>query len=115
MDQCSRCGKQYVYSKELRKKGYSKTICNTCRVTVARTKSKQKAVDYKGGKCEVCGYDKCLSALSFHHRDPATKEFTIGAKGSSIAWPRLQKELDKCALLCHNCHSEVHAGLTTLE
>ena len=70
---------------------------------------KQKAVDYKGGKCMLCGYDRCLDALSFHHA--GDKEFGIGSKGYTRAWAKVQAELNECILVCSNCHAEIHAGL----
>ncbi len=73
---------------------------------------KIKAVSYKGGCCIICGYDKCVSALSFHHIDPKTKDF--GISGKTISWERVQAELSKCVLLCHNCHAEVHSGIVAL-
>jgi hypothetical protein len=67
---------------------------------------KKKAVEYKGGKCQECGYKKCIAALEFHHRDPNEKDFEIsnGARN----WDKIKAELDKCDLLCSNCHKEVH-------
>ena len=111
MNQCKICSRKFEYSKELRKKGYTQTKCNSCSVNECRTRQKTKAIEYKGGKCQMCGYDRCPQALCFHHIDPSTKSFTIGKKGSSIAWGKLQEELDKCVLLCQNCHHETHAGM----
>jgi hypothetical protein len=68
---------------------------------------KMKAIEYKGGKCQICGYNKCHGALEFHHRDPSEKDFTI-AKICARKWEFLKQELDKCDLLCSNCHREVH-------
>lgn len=76
-----------------------------------RRELKQKAVDYKGGACELCGYNRCLAALTFHHRDPTEKDFGISAIPNTIHWSIVKRELDKCHLLCANCHSEVHQGL----
>lgn len=72
-------------------------------------KNKQKCVDYKGGKCEKCGYCKSLNALDFHHTDPDEKDFQIG--GSRRSWETVRSELDKCLLLCANCHREEHEKL----
>ena len=71
------------------------------------------AIEYKGGKCENCGYDNCRKAFEFHHIDPTTKEFTISA-GHTRSWDRMKKEIDKCVLLCANCHREVHAGILNI-
>lgn len=67
------------------------------------------AVTYKGGKCERCGYDRCIDALEFHHIDPVQKDFTISAKGYTRSWNKVKAELDKCIMLCANCHRELHA------
>ena len=77
----------------------------------SRQEIKKKAVGYKGGCCEICKYDKCLAALTFHHRDPSQKDFGISDIMNLVTFKKLRKELDKCHLLCLNCHSEVHQGL----
>ena len=83
-------------------------------VAKRRRKIKEFAVSYKGGRCEVCGYDKCVWALDLHHKDPKTKSFGIGAKGYTRSWDAVKKEADKCALVCSNCHREIEAGITQL-
>jgi hypothetical protein len=86
------------------------SICSEC----CKKDSKQKrmefkkwCVDYKGGKCVMCGYDKCLNVLEFHHRNPTQKDYII-----SSAWKKnrnvVKLELDKCDLVCANCHGEIH-------
>ena len=72
-----------------------------------RNKLKEMLVDYKGGKCEICGYDKCLGALDFHHLNPSEKDFTIG-QYNKLSFNELKKEVDKCILVCANCHREIH-------
>ncbi len=73
-----------------------------------------KSIEYKGGVCVICGYKKSSRALNFHHIDPSKKSFGISARGVTRAWIKVQKELDKCVLLCANCHAEVHDGVTQL-
>lgn len=68
---------------------------------------KKMGVEYKGGKCIKCGYNKSVWALEYHHRNPKEKDFAIGSK-PSIGWEKLKKELDKCDLVCANCHREIH-------
>ena len=82
---------------------------NKASVIKRRRQNKLLLVEYKGGKCERCGYNKCISALEFHHLDPSTKEF--GLTGNTNGIERQKKEADKCILLCANCHRELHAGL----
>lgn len=71
-----------------------------------RKRVKLKLVEYKGGECEKCGYNKCVRALEFHHLDPSEKDFTIS--GKSWSFERLKDEVDKCILVCSNCHNEIH-------
>jgi hypothetical protein len=73
-----------------------------------RKRTKEKCIEYKGGSCSICGYSKCADAMEFHHVDSSEKEFGIGGKGVSRSWDRIKVELDKCVLLCANCHREVH-------
>lgn len=68
---------------------------------------KQRAVAYAGGCCRSCGYARCIRALNFHHRDPATKSFTV-SQNWEVPWEKLTAEIDKCDLLCFNCHMELH-------
>ncbi len=90
----------------------SRTICKKChnqqRIQQQRGK-KEKFVLLKGGKCEKCGYSKCLSALEFHHVNPKEKDprFIHWKNFSDI---KIQKELDGCILVCSNCHREIHYG-----
>lgn len=72
-----------------------------------RTEKKQKAVDYLGGHCWDCGESYPLCVYDFHHIDPKTKDISP-AKALSQTWDRLILELDKCALLCANCHRQRH-------
>jgi len=77
------------------------------RVTRKRQENKRKYVEYKGGSCEICGYNKCIAGLTFHHRIESEKEFQI-SDGKTRPWDKVKKELDKCMLLCSNCHNELH-------
>ena len=80
-------------------------------VYARRKKVRAMAVEYKGGKCENCGYNRCLDAIEFHHKDPTQKDFSISSKGHTRSWIRVKEELDKCMILCANCHRELHAKL----
>ena len=79
-----------------------------------REKIRLMAVSYKGGCCQICGYDRCVEALEFHHLDPEQKEFGISSKGYARSWERVKREADKCIMLCANCHREFHAGILQL-
>lgn len=89
-------------------------IDNSNAVIRYRQKVKLRAINYLGSNCWACGYSKCKSALVFHHIDPASKSFSIG-NGRTLKWETVEVELKKCALLCQNCHSEVHEGLIDLD
>jgi len=81
-------------------------------MSVSRALQKKRAIEYKGGKCEVCGYSRCHRALKFHHLNPAEKEFSISS--SFRYWDAIKAELDKCILVCGNCHDEIHAGVISV-
>ena len=83
-------------------------------VTKRRRKLKLLLLEYKGGKCIVCGYNKTPWAMDLHHVDETKKEFSMSVRGLTRSWERLKKEADKCVLLCANCHREVHAGIAQL-
>ena len=102
---CEMCGRQYEYHRSSRH-GHSKTKCNSCLVNLRRFSIKKKCLEYKGNKCERCGYDKCKRALCFHHLD-GQKEFGISG-AHCRKWADIVLELNKCILLCSNCHMEEH-------
>ena len=95
------------------KHGKKKKISNTEAVESWRKRKKKALVEYKGGKCQCCGYSKCIEALEFHHLDPNIKSFTISGKSKSFN--SLKSEVDKCILVCSNCHKEIHAGLINID
>jgi hypothetical protein len=74
---------------------------------------KERLVELHGGRCEICGYRKCIRALTFHHVDPTTKRFTL-ASSLSRSWESLVREVGKCVLVCENCHREIHHGVTEI-
>ena len=98
--------------KYVKTKNRVKTVSNSDSVIEWRKRTKQKLIEYKGGKCELCGYEKCNRSLQFHHLNPDEKDFTIS--GKSLSFEKLKEEVDKCILVCSNCHSEIHDGLVKL-
>ena len=94
------------------KHGKKKKVSNTEAVESWRKRKKKALVEYKGGKCQCCGYSKCIEALEFHHLDPNIKSFTISGKSKSFN--SLKSEVDKCILVCSNCHKEIHAGIINI-
>ena len=88
--------------------------CRSERVKARRRRLKEILVEEAGGVCSVCGYDRYVGALEFHHRDRETKRFGLGQRGLTRSLEELREEAAKCVLLCSNCHVEVEAGLVTL-
>jgi len=82
-------------------------------VAKRRRKLKTLAIEYKGGKCQICGYKKFQGALDLHHVD-GIKEFGIADKGYTRSWEKVRAELDKCILVCANCHREIEGGVMQL-
>ena len=78
-----------------------------------RLELKRKCVEYKGGRCQVCGYSKSLDALEFHHIDKSKKSFSISdvfREIHGVSWDTVREELDKCILVCANCHRDMHSS-----
>jgi hypothetical protein len=97
----ARNGKKFSYCKD----------CNKQNVIDRKRQFKLKCLEYKSSQCSKCGYNKCPAALEFHHLDPSTKDF-IPSHYSNTSWDKnkdkVMKELDKCIVLCANCHREEH-------
>ncbi len=126
---CKECGKQVDYwrpdgirilSDRRRKYCYKCRPHNTRNkkgrseaVVRCQNRKKQRAVEYLGGKCQRCGYNRCLAAMCFHH--VGEKNFTPSYIIHSRSWEQAKQELDKCMLLCANCHMEEHHGVFTPE
>lgn len=74
--------------------------------------NKKNQLEYKGGgNCSICGYNKCIDALEFHHLDPLSKEEKPSNLKRVTNERRWKKEIDKCIVVCSNCHREIHAGM----
>lgn len=71
----------------------------------ARTR-KEKLIKMKGGRCQECRQTYPYYIYDFHHREPAEKDFAIGG-GIHKPWPEILLEVEKCDLLCANCHRQV--------
>lgn len=128
---CSYSCKNKYYA-EIRFPLINRKKCQTCGSTVRKTRKycspecrikkpqiqknfisyqelKEFCIEYKGGRCSICGYNKCSAALHFHHTDPLSKKYQISSLccRNTIS-PLLLEELDKCILVCANCHTEIH-------
>lgn len=93
------CGKKH-------KNKNAQRLCSTCSVKKQRHKRRKWAIEKLGGKCIICGCDKHY-CLDFHHKNPSEKTFSL-----SSFWhyniEMLKKEIEKCELICANCHREIH-------
>lgn len=78
--------------------------------TILRRSMKLQGIKMLGGKCSRCGYNKCIDALEFHHLNSLEKEFKLGS-GNTMSWQDYKKELEKCILVCSNCHKEIHCEI----
>ena len=116
---CIICGKEF----ETLPNGNSRKYCFECSpsypkggsraltIKALRRAMKTQAVKELGGKCEICGYNKCIDALVFHHKDPSEKDFGLAQNGIMHDWKEYLLEAKKCMLLCANCHAEEHFRL----
>jgi len=108
------------YAKDSHYKDNHKSTCKKCtnekqpllrnRFSIIKWYNKIKAIKYLGGKCKYCSTDN-VKHLTFHHINPDIKETTIWQLLKGSTWERMEKELNKCELLCHNCHNEYHYNL----
>jgi hypothetical protein len=111
---CTRCNKTKLSENFYRRRQGTdlSPYCKVCTKdqTLERQRSfKRKCIEYKGGECIECGYNRYDGALEFHHLDPSQKDFSIAKARLTSFSDKIKKELDKCALLCANCHREQHA------
>lgn len=115
---CEICGKEFSPKTNNAKR---RKYCYECspeqnqgenkaeQVSALRKAMKKEAVKRKGGKCEICGYSKNISALQFHHINPQNKKFGLANNGIIHPWDEYWEEAQKCILVCANCHAEIHS------
>src|SRR3989304_3865996 len=65
-----------------------------------RKEVRRKALVYKGGRCQKCGYDRCMEALEFPLLTSWVKDLGTSSQGHPRSWNKIREELEKCALLC---------------
>lgn len=90
--------------------------CQRCFRCYFRSRKKQvreKVDQIVGTECWLCGYNRCRRNLCFHHVDPGTKDFGLTTRELMLKWDRVFAEMQKCVLVCGNCHGEIHEGLIT--
>ena len=103
MTTCRLCKKTFKdYQKRCR------TRCGSCNTKIRRFRAKAAAIKHLGGKCVRCGWKGNQAALQFHHTNPKEKDFILGNVANK-GWDSIKKEIQKCILLCANCHLIEHS------
>ena len=114
---CIDCNKSFPITKEFffSNGKYLRNSCKKCHTKKTiilirkwRQRTKKKIIEYLGGKCEICGYNKHSNALVCHHVYKKKKYAIANMLVRCLKWERIEKEIKKCKLLCRNCHAEVH-------
>jgi len=100
---CERCGETKLKNFDVNRY----TICKYCRRTARTRDKKLEMVNYKGGKCQRCCYSVCLDSFDFHHLKKDEKD-PNWVKMRKWKLEKVKLELDKCILVCKNCHAEIH-------
>ena len=113
---CPRCQKTKPISEYYKRRNIEGTssYCKPCSINQSLERQrefKNKCLIFKGGKCEHCGYNKFHGALEFHHIDPELKDFEIGRSKLWKFDDKIKNEINKCLLLCKNCHAEEHGRI----
>jgi hypothetical protein len=100
----SKCNVKHHYSNNIKENPNTNS-----RQKEVSIKRKMILINMKGGKCQLCGYNKNMAGLTFHHRDPENKTFGLNTRMlSNTKFESILSEAEKCDLLCHNCHMETH-------
>ncbi len=100
--ECVQCGKLCIKTTRL---------CPTCYFNQRKERVTKKIYHIVGNSCWICDYDRTTKNLCFHHVDPTIKKFCLSNRETMLKWERVWKEMQKCILICHNCHGEVHANI----
>lgn len=120
---CTGCKQSFEFTKaNFYSNGYDKngnqklkSKCKKCYDQHASDRLTDIITEYYGKyECTVCGYNRCLGAIEFHHFKTGEKEFEV-SKMSSFSKERIILELEKCLMLCANCHREIHSGVLSKE
>ena len=114
---CSKCKKNKprseYFNSQLKRRDIRSLMCKQCSNDYFAQKGidmKKRAIAYKGGKCEDCGLSWHYAVYHFHHLDPKLKDKNMGGM-RTCGWIRIKKEIDKCVLLCSNCHVLRHVKI----
>lgn len=98
---CKLCNKKFQDFK-------NRSRCGSCNTKIRRFRAKAAAIKYLGEECTKCGWQGNQAALQFHHKNSNKKDFIIGNVANK-SWDIIKKELEKCILLCANCHTILHS------
>jgi hypothetical protein len=114
---CKYCGEDknetdFEVANVVNGKEYRRKKCRTCKVKTQRTRVRKIAAEHKdlkkGKICSICGFSD-HRALQYHHRDPKTKKFNVSdAIRLGYGMDSILAEIEKCDILCANCHSILH-------
>lgn len=109
--ECAKCYQILTIDNfNIKPSGAFTSYCKKCNHEVKYSILKRRKIEILnifGNKCSICGYDKCKAALEFHHTNPNEKEFSLSnAKTTNL--DKLMLEMNKCILVCSNCHKEIH-------
>ena len=115
MKHCNKCNRNLPENKFGKNGNGSRSICKDCQCE--RIKQGQRETrDYIQSlktKCSRCGYDKCVEALDFHHINPKEKDGVLSRYSRRVFSPAtkdlIDREVEKCEVLCANCHREEHS------
>ena len=102
---CRRCG-EIDPDKFYKNKKILCIACDNIRSVEKQKEMKKRIVEYLGGKCSICGYNKCLRSLHLHH-SKGGKDVNF-SHIKNWGWERVLVEIVKCELVCSNCHGEIH-------
>lgn len=103
---CNCCNKEINYKHD------AIELCYNCKIKSRRLARRISAANYKENKCEICGLERItiddLEIFDFHHKDRSNKSFELGDNIGARKWEIIKQELDKCMMLCANCHRRQH-------
>lgn len=99
-------------SQRRRSERYRRSRPESIARSTRKDRDKKQALinEFKSRGCASCGYNRCPEALDLHHRDDAIKEGNLSNMVYNCGIDRIKSELEKCEVLCANCHREHHAG-----
>ena len=109
-DDCKKVFQHNLFDNQPYNYGFS--LCSLCKRKAKRLTLRISAANYKNNQCEICGLKRKsiddLEIFDFHHINKDDKLFELGDKIADKSWENIKAELDKCMMLCANCHRKQH-------